>query len=129
MSQKLKSAAAFALACSGPAVAWGATLPGEANFTGPLVTPAVNALPAGMVNIQPYLIHTNTRGTYDNRGGRHESKPTVRQWQMAYTTLFRSFVSNSVCAGRTPTAPASCWDWRWRSACPPGATTASTPTR
>jgi len=83
MSQKLKSAAAFALACSGPAVAWGATLPGEANFTGPLVTPAVNALPAGMVNIQPYLIHTNTRGTYDNRGGRHESKPTVRQWQMA----------------------------------------------
>jgi len=83
MSQKLKSAAAFALACSGPAVAWGATLPGEANFTGPLVTPAVNALPAGMVNIQPYLIHTNTRGTYDNRGGRHESKPTVRQWQIA----------------------------------------------
>lgn len=55
----------------------------DVNFTGPLVTPAVNTLPGGAINIEPYLIHTNTRGTYDNNGDRHAQKPTFRQWQIA----------------------------------------------
>jgi hypothetical protein len=56
---------------------------GEANFTGPLVTPAVNTLPAGMINVEPYLIHTNARGWFDGDGDRHAEKPTLRQWQVA----------------------------------------------
>ena len=60
-----------------------ATAAHEANFTGPLVTPAVNSMPVGMTNIEPYLIHTNTRGNYTNAGHRKERDPTVRQWQLA----------------------------------------------
>ena len=88
MSQNLKSAAILAMVCAGPATAWAATPPGVANFTGPLVTPAVNTLPAGLVNIEPYLIHTNIRGSYDNAGDRRESKPTLRQWQVAVPVAY-----------------------------------------
>ncbi|APG05751.1 hypothetical protein BJI69_18825 [Luteibacter rhizovicinus DSM 16549] len=56
---------------------------GDANFTGPLVTPAVNTLSAGMLNVEPYLIHTNARGWFDSDGDRHAQKPTLRQWQVA----------------------------------------------
>ncbi|HEY4294590.1 transporter [Luteibacter sp.] len=96
MSQNLKSAIAFAMACAAPAAASAAALPGEANFTGPLVTPAVNSLPAGMINIEPYLIHTNTRGNYDNIGDRRQSKPTVRQWQVAVPMTYALTDTNSV---------------------------------
>lgn len=96
MSQNLKSAAILAMACAAPAAARAATPPGVANFTGPLVTPAVNTLPAGMVNIEPYLIHTNTRGIYDNGGGRRESKPTVRQWQVAVPIAYGLTDTNTV---------------------------------
>ncbi|SFW26584.1 transporter [Luteibacter sp. UNCMF366Tsu5.1] len=72
---------ALALASLAPLAASAA--PREANFTGPLVTPAVNSMPEGMVNIEPYLIHTNTRGRYDNAGHRREEHSMVRQWQLA----------------------------------------------
>ena len=55
----------------------------QPNFTGPLVTPAVNTLPSGMLNVQPYLIHTDTRGFFDPDGGRHASRPMLREWQVA----------------------------------------------
>jgi hypothetical protein len=96
MSQNLKSAVVLAMACAVPASAWAATAPGQANFTGPLVTPAVNTMSAGMFNIQPYLIHTNTRGSYDNIGDRRESKPTVRQWQIAVPMTYALTDTNSV---------------------------------
>ncbi|NID14800.1 transporter [Luteibacter yeojuensis] len=88
MSQNFKSAAILAMVCTAPATAWAASPPGVANFTGPLVTPAVNTMPAGMLNVEPYLIHTNTRGYYDNSGDRRESKPTVRQWQIALPVAY-----------------------------------------
>ncbi|QWT21462.1 hypothetical protein KPL74_05520 [Bacillus sp. NP157] len=53
------------------------------NFTGPLATPAVNTLPQGVLNIEPYLIHTNARGSYDNARSRHGDRWTTRQWQVA----------------------------------------------
>ncbi|MGF6709260.1 hypothetical protein QFZ41_000224 [Luteibacter sp. W1I16] len=94
-----------ALACITPLAASATDAHGEANFTGPLVTPAVNSMPAGMLNIEPYLIHTNTRGSYDNAGGRRERKPTVRQWQVAmpitYAFTDTQFVQLTLNASRT----------------------------
>jgi hypothetical protein len=63
----------------------GRTLP---NFTGPLVTPAVNTLPANMLNIEPYLIHTDTRGHLDERGDRYQVRPILREWQMALPMIY-----------------------------------------
>ncbi|SEV91225.1 hypothetical protein [Luteibacter sp. 329MFSha] len=102
MSQNLKSfGATLALLATCPAIA----ADREANFTGPLVTPAVNSMPAGMVNIEPYLIHTNTRGSYTNAGDRKERDPTVRQWQLAvpmsYALTDTSFVQLTLNASRT----------------------------
>lgn len=75
------------------------------NFTGPLVTPAVNTMPAGMLNIEPYLIHTNTRGSYDNNGHRREQHAMSRQWQVAvpmtYALTDRSAVQLTLNASRT----------------------------
>lgn len=75
------------------------------NFTGPLVTPAVNTMPAGLLNIEPYLIHTNTRGSYDNDGHRREQHPMYRQWQIAvpitYALTDHSAVQVTLNASRT----------------------------
>lgn len=71
-----------------PAAALAAPDHGEANFTGPLVTPAVNTLPKNAVNIEPYLIHTDTRGWYDGDGNRYAEKPTLRQWQVAVPMIY-----------------------------------------
>lgn len=96
MSQKRTIVLSMALACPVPMVAAAADIHREANFTGPLVTPAVNSMPAGMFNIEPYLIHTNTRGSYDNAGGRKERKPTVRQWQVAMPLTYALTDTQSV---------------------------------
>jgi hypothetical protein len=69
-------AAACAAAAPGPAAI-------AANFTGPLVTPAVNTLPQGMHNIEPYLIHTNVRASYDGERHRHRLDDGLRQWALA----------------------------------------------
>jgi hypothetical protein len=71
-----------------PLAAAAAPTQGEANFTGPLVTPAVNTLPKGTLNIEPYLIHTNTRGFYDNDSGRHGTDSTFRAWQVALPMIY-----------------------------------------
>jgi hypothetical protein len=71
-----------------PAAALAAPDPSEANFTGPLVTPAVNTLPTNTFNVEPYLIHTNTRGWYDGDRNRHAEKPTARQWQVAVPVIY-----------------------------------------
>jgi hypothetical protein len=71
-----------------PAAVLAAPTHGEANFTGPLVTPAVNTLPTNTINVEPYLIHTNTRGWYDGGGNRHAEKPTARQWQVAVPVIY-----------------------------------------
>lgn len=80
-------AAAFVTAAA-PASAVTASDHGEANFTGPLVTPAVNTLPAGMFNIEPYLIHTNVRGWYDGNRDRHANNATLRQWNVALPMIY-----------------------------------------
>jgi hypothetical protein len=80
--------AATIVAAAIPATVLADTSHGEANFTGPLVTPAVNTLPVGRVNIEPYLIHTNVRGWYANNGDRHAEKPTLRQWQVAVPIIY-----------------------------------------
>jgi hypothetical protein len=71
-----------------PAAALAAPDRAEANFTGPLVTPAVNTLPTNTVNVEPYLIHTNIRGWYDGDRNRHAGKPTIRQWQVALPVIY-----------------------------------------
>lgn len=58
------------------------------NFTGPLVTPAVNTLSKDLLNIEPYLIHTNVRGTYAKDGGRHGHRDTARQWMVAVPMVY-----------------------------------------
>ena len=94
---------ALTLASLAPLAAFAATP--EANFTGPLVTPAVNSMPEGMLNIEPYLIHTNTRGRYDNVGHRREEHSMVRQWQLAlpmsYALSDTSVVQLTLTSSRT----------------------------
>jgi hypothetical protein len=91
------TALAIALAAPGIATAGTSSPTGQApNFTGPLVTPAVNTMPAGMVNIEPYLIHTNTRGSYDNAGRRHEQHTKYRQWQIAVPMTYALTDSSAV---------------------------------
>ncbi|KAF1003385.1 MAG: hypothetical protein GAK28_04746 [Luteibacter sp.] len=75
---------------------------GTARFTGPLVTPAVNTLPSGLFNIEPYLIHSNSRGDYDNTGGRHVASPQFRQWQIAVPMSYG--ITDSFGIQVTPTA-------------------------
>jgi hypothetical protein len=58
------------------------------NFTGPLVTPSVNSLPSGWINIEPYLIHTQVRGVYDGKGRREAYSNKVRQWQLALPLIY-----------------------------------------
>jgi hypothetical protein len=71
-----------------PTAALAASGGSEANFTGPLVTPAVNTLPSGAINVEPYLINSNFRGWYDGDGNRHAEKPTLRQWQVAVPMIY-----------------------------------------
>lgn len=105
MSQNLTIAAALALASTASMAVSATGTHGEANFTGPLVTPAVNAMPAGMFNVEPYLIHTNTRGGYDNAGRRRERHSQLRQWQVAMPMMYAltdtNFVQLTLNASRT----------------------------
>jgi hypothetical protein len=77
------------------------------NFTGPLVTPAVNTLPAGMLNVEPYLIYTNVRGHYGNAGARHTRHDHARQWQVALPMIYglgdTTALQLTLSAGRTST--------------------------
>lgn len=66
------------------------------RFTGPLVTPAVNTMPTGLLNIEPYLIHTNTRGSYNNTGHRREQHAMYRQWQIAVPMTYALTDSSAV---------------------------------
>ncbi|HVI54695.1 MAG TPA: hypothetical protein VM621_06550 [Luteibacter sp.] len=85
----LRRSLSFALIVSSvPASVLATPADREANFTGPLVTPAVNSLPAGMVNVEPYLIHTSTRGWYDGDGNRHLDPATARQWQVSLPVIY-----------------------------------------
>ncbi len=52
-----------------------------ANFTGPLVTPNPSNLPAGMFNVEPYLVYQESRAYYDHQGKRHRSAHAAEQWQ------------------------------------------------
>jgi hypothetical protein len=106
MSQNLTIAVALALALV-PATSMAATTDThrEANFTGPLVTPAVNSMPTGMINIEPYLIHTHVRGVYDNDGRRSERNAKLGQWQLAVPMMYAltdtNFVQLTLNASRT----------------------------
>jgi hypothetical protein len=80
--------AATLVAAASPAIGLAQSTHGEANFTGPLVTPAVNTLPVGKINVEPYLIHTNVRGWFENDGDRVAEKPTLRQWQIAVPVIY-----------------------------------------
>ncbi len=58
----------------------------EPLFTGPLVTPNASAFPAGMINIQPYLMFSDTRASYDAHGDRRADHPRSRQWLLIVPT-------------------------------------------
>lgn len=53
-----------------------------ANFTGPLVTPNPSNLPAGLFNIEPYLVFHHNDARYDEHGRRQRSSPSTSQWQV-----------------------------------------------
>lgn len=105
MSQNLTIAAALAFASTTAMATPSTEVPAEVNFTGPLVTPAVNSMPAGMLNIEPYLIHTHMRGSYDNQGHRWERNAKLRQWQVAVPMMYAlsdtNFVQLTLNASRT----------------------------
>lgn len=90
-----------------PAAAFATSDPAPLNFTGPLVTPAVNTLPAGKLNIEPYLIYTNVRGAYGNEGTRHPREHHIRQWQLALPMIYglgdTTAVQLTLSAARTST--------------------------
>ncbi|HEY5850513.1 MAG TPA: hypothetical protein VIT62_07080 [Lysobacter sp.] len=52
------------------------------RFTGPLVSSSP-PLPKGMLNVEPYLINTQTVGLYDNEGDRHDVDGVADDWQIA----------------------------------------------
>lgn len=84
----LQRSLAAALVAAIPSSVLAAQAHEETNFTGPLVTPAVNTLPVGAINVEPYLIHTHVRGWYGSDGSRHAEKPTLRQWQVALPIVY-----------------------------------------
>jgi hypothetical protein len=90
-----------------PLTAFATTDRDALNFTGPLVTPAINTLPAGKLNIEPYLIYTNVRGGYDNAGSRHALRHHARQWQVALPMIYglgdTTAVQLTLSAARTST--------------------------
>lgn len=52
----------------------------DVNYTGPLLTPNAGILPRGLVNIEPYLIHSTSRYYYDNEGNKRRQSRAA-QWQ------------------------------------------------
>jgi hypothetical protein len=66
-------------ACSG---AYAQGMPAVANFTGPLLTPSPSTLPAGVVAIEPYLIHSSSSSSYDAHGRKQNKSSPSKQWQM-----------------------------------------------
>ncbi|HEY5803167.1 MAG TPA: hypothetical protein VIT90_05705 [Lysobacter sp.] len=74
--------AAMAMAASASVQAQ-ATANGEAvRFTGPLASSGP-PLPKGLLNIEPYLINTQTVGRYDADGRRHDVDGASDDWQIA----------------------------------------------
>ncbi|HEY9134148.1 MAG TPA: hypothetical protein VIM98_20550 [Dyella sp.] len=55
---------------------------GQANFTGPLVTPNASGVPAGMVWLEPYLIYSESHAVYDHRGRWRTERPGMHQWML-----------------------------------------------
>lgn len=51
----------------------------DVNYTGPLLRPNAGILPRGMVNIEPYLVHSSSRYYYVNEGNKHRQSRTA-QW-------------------------------------------------
>lgn len=98
MNAQLRAATALSWVLAAPLAlaATNDTPHASPNFTGPLVTPAVNTMPAGTLNIEPYLIHTNTRGSYDNDGHRREQHAMYRQWQVAIPITYGLTDSSAV---------------------------------
>lgn len=60
----------------------------DVNFTGPLLTASVVTLPANTVNVEPYLIYAQTKGTYDGEGRHHGTSPGSHQWQTLLPVSF-----------------------------------------
>jgi hypothetical protein len=54
----------------------------EIRFTGPLVSSAP-PLPKGLLNIEPYLINTQTVARYDLNGDRHDVDSVTDDWQIS----------------------------------------------
>lgn len=54
----------------------------EVRFTGPLVS-AAPPLPKGMLNIEPYLINTQTVARYDSNGHRRDVDGVTDDWQIS----------------------------------------------
>ncbi len=52
------------------------------RFTGPLVS-ASPPLPKGLLNIEPYLINTQTVARYDSQGHRHDVDGVTDNWQIS----------------------------------------------
>jgi hypothetical protein len=57
-------------------------MPATANFTGPLITPSPATLPAGVVAIEPYLINSSSRSSYDAHGRKQTKTSSSHQWQV-----------------------------------------------
>ncbi|UPG92481.1 transporter [Luteibacter aegosomatissinici] len=97
----------FGLLALVPATTFASTDQPALNFTGPLATPAVNTLPAGMLNIEPYLIYTNARAAYGNAGTRHTLPEHARQWHVALPMIYglgdSTAVQLTLSAARTST--------------------------
>lgn len=73
----------------------------ETRWTGPLVTGAP-PLPAGALNVEPYLVQTQVTGVYDQDGERHSVDGVPEEWLIAVPITYG--VTDRLTVGVTPRA-------------------------
>jgi len=71
----------------------------ETRWTGPLVTGAP-PLPAGALNVEPYLVQTQVTGVYDRDGKRHSVDGVPEEWLIAVPITYG--ITDRLTVGVTP---------------------------
>lgn len=58
------------------------------NFTGPLITPNPAGLPQGHWYVEPYLVRTDSRSSFDEHGDRHRSDERSGAWTVVLPVIY-----------------------------------------
>lgn len=53
-------------------------------FTGPLLTPSPNVVPAGHFDLEPYFYYSDTNGIYDSEGVHHDAISLIQWYEVPF---------------------------------------------